>query len=394
MNSVNCNNQTENNLNVNNIRLKDLIDIDILQCFQDNFSKGVGLASITVDLDGTPVTQPSNYTKFCMDYMHSTKCGDRRCAESHRRGGEQATRLGKPYIYKCHAGLIDFAAPIIVKGFQVGTILGGQVLTDAPEEFKYRQLAREIGVNEAGYVDAVKEISLLSRERIEAAANVLSIVANYMSKTTYHQHILKARSNLLSNSLSQISLSVHELASLSNMNHTLTDINPSTCSTNTITGHSNDLLDLIRNLEHAFSEQQKEMARLDRLNLIGEMAASIGHEVRNPLTTVRGFLQFFSKKPYFKDYVQTFGTMIEELDRANGIITEFLSLAKNRKVDLKMMDLNEIIKKLMPLLQANAMLKNIPLKFNLGTISLLPLDENEISPNVLFFPCKFSQLAD
>ena len=60
---------------------------------------------------------------------------------------------------------------------------------------------------------------------------------------------------------------------------------------------------------------EAEMARLDRLNIIGEMAASIGHEVRNPMTTVRGYLQRFAMKASFAEYHEVFNLMIEELDR-------------------------------------------------------------------------------
>lgn len=377
-------NKVGTNLDVNAIHLKDVIDVNVLQCFQDDFAKGVGVASITVDLDGNPVTKPSNYSRFCMDYTHSTECGDQRCAISHRMGGEEAGRLGKPVVYECHAGLIDFAAPIILEGRQIGTILGGQVLTDTPDELKYRRIAREVGVDEDEYVEAAKEISQLPKARVEAAANVLYIVANYMSKTAYYQQLLNARSNLLSSSLNQISASVHELAdssSISELKHT--SINTGILNIGTITSQSNAIINLIKNIEHIISVQHKEMARLDRLNLIGEMAASIGHEVRNPLTTVRGFLQHFSRKPEFSSHIDNFGMMIEELDRANEIITEFLSLAKDRKLDLKHQDLNQIITKLSPLLQADAILKSIQIELRISKIPPLLLDEKEIRQLIL-----------
>jgi two-component system, sporulation sensor kinase E len=71
---------------------------------------------------------------------------------------------------------------------------------------------------------------------------------------------------------------------------------------------------------------EKEMAHLDRLNLVGQMAAGIGHEIRNPMTTVRGFLQLLCEKEEYVEAKSYFELMIEELDRANSIITEFLSL--------------------------------------------------------------------
>jgi len=172
-------------VDLSTLKLVDVIDVKFLQSFQDDFAKSVGLASVTVDADGTPVTDPSSYTRFCMDYTHSTECGDKRCAESHRKGGEEAARTGKPVIYECHAGLIDFAAPIMLEGRLIGTILGGQVLTDVPNEAKYRKIASEIGVDADGYVEAVQEVRKLTRENIESAANLLFIMANNMSKNAY-----------------------------------------------------------------------------------------------------------------------------------------------------------------------------------------------------------------
>ena len=155
------------NIAISKLQLKDVIDIDLLQKFQDNFAEGMDLASVTVDMDGNPVTKPSSYTSFCMDFTHSTKIGDDRCAQSHKKGGEEAARTGRPYIYKCHAGLIDFAAPIMVDGIQIGTILGGQILTSKPDEDGFKRTAREIGVNENKYVEAVSKVKISTEKNFE-----------------------------------------------------------------------------------------------------------------------------------------------------------------------------------------------------------------------------------
>ena len=374
----------EPDLKLNTIRLTDVIDTKFLQHFQDDFAKGMGVASITVDLEGNPVTKPSNYTRFCMDYTHSTDCGDKRCAESHMRGGEKAARLGKPIVYECHAGLIDFAAPIILEGQHIGTILGGQILTDIPNEKKCRKIAREIGVDEAGYLEAVKEIRQLSKERVKAAANVLYIVANNMSKTKYHHQKLTEKSNLLSDSLDKISLAMQEVAASSKrVSAEQTTPDKVISNVDAITSKMNEVIDSTKEIAAMLAMQKSEMARLDRLNLVGEMAASIGHEVRNPLTTVRGFLQLFYKKDEFKKYTSSLDIMIEELDRANEIITEFLSLAKDRKLDLKILDLNQIITKIVPLFQADGSLKSVQIRLELEAIPHLLLDEKEIRQLIL-----------
>ena len=54
-----------NDIDVNSLQIKDVIDIDLLQRFQDNFAESMNIASITVDINGTPVTKNSSYTIFC-----------------------------------------------------------------------------------------------------------------------------------------------------------------------------------------------------------------------------------------------------------------------------------------------------------------------------------------
>ncbi|MTI79693.1 MAG: response regulator [Firmicutes bacterium] len=128
---------------------------------------------------------------------------------------------------------------------------------------------------------------------------------------------------------------------------------------------------------------ENQMARLDRLNIVGEMAAGISHEVRNPITTVRGFLQMMGgKKEYQKDK-NYFNLMIEELDRANSIITEFLSIGKNNPTEMKVQNLNEIVKTLSPLLQADAFEQNNYLELILNDIPDLPLNSKEIRQVIL-----------
>ena len=126
-----------------------------------------------------------------------------------------------------------------------------------------------------------------------------------------------------------------------------------------------------------------EMIRLDRLGLVGEMAASIGHEIRNPMTTVRGFLQILKENPKYGQEQEYFDLMIEELDRANAIITEFLSLAKNKMVELRPLNLQSILTNILPLVQANAIAQDQKIKLEMEEVPDLLLDEKEIRQLIL-----------
>ncbi|HHV64129.1 MAG TPA: PAS domain-containing protein [Peptococcaceae bacterium] len=130
-------------------------------------------------------------------------------------------------------------------------------------------------------------------------------------------------------------------------------------------------------------QKEQELSRLERLNLIGQMAAGISHEVRNPLTTVRGFLQMLEEKTNCSRNKEYMEIMISEIDRANGIITDFLSLAKSNSDSTKIEDINEIISRLYPMLQADAFNDSKEIVINLGQVPLLELNRSEIKQLIL-----------
>lgn len=133
----------------------------------------------------------------------------------------------------------------------------------------------------------------------------------------------------------------------------------------------------------AQKKQQQEFARLERLNLIGQLAAGISHEIRNPLTTVKGFLQIFSSKPSFEREKVNLELMISEIDRANEIITGFLSLAKVNPDNIRLQNLNEIIHKVFPMLQADAFNNNKEVIVELNEMPDILVNENEIKQLIL-----------
>jgi len=106
---------------------------------------------------------------------------------------------------------------------------------------------------------------------------------------------------------------------------------------------------------------RNELHRIDRLQIIGQMAASFAHEVRNPLTVIRGFMQLMQRQMdpmKIQDYLKM---VISELDRSNEIIGNFLSLSQNRFLQKDMINLNRIIEEIETLLIAEANHSNIEL---------------------------------
>ncbi|WP_234123757.1 PocR ligand-binding domain-containing protein [Clostridium hydrogenum] len=240
---------SEKSFSIGNVKLQDVIDLNFLQKFQDDFGESLEIASITVDMDGKPVTKPTRYTRFCSALTQGSQAGINRCAASHKRGGEEAARTGKPYIYTCHAGLIDFAAPIIVDGEQIGTILGGQVTYDKPNEQNVLKTASELGIDKEQYMEEASKIRSIAENKVRAAADILYIVANNLSRIGYEQIKIKQVTNTLSENFSQISAAMEELAASSvEVTANQENLNKEILKVQKISGEINNILGYIKSI--------------------------------------------------------------------------------------------------------------------------------------------------
>ncbi|MBP2635596.1 MAG: integral rane sensor signal transduction histidine kinase [Firmicutes bacterium] len=145
-------------------------------------------------------------------------------------------------------------------------------------------------------------------------------------------------------------------------------------------GHPDELIPLINTieeqnekLEKAYQEREKifhNLEKVNRFNIVGEMAASVAHEIRNPMTSVLGFLQLAKIKSDTKvsGYIDI---ALEELTHANEIIGEFLSLAKNRYVEKSPQNLNNLLGRIESIIYSDCIKKDICLEIK--TNEQLPL---------------------
>ncbi|TCJ05597.1 sensor histidine kinase [Cytobacillus praedii] len=113
---------------------------------------------------------------------------------------------------------------------------------------------------------------------------------------------------------------------------------------------------------------QRELQRAEKMNAIGQLAASVAHEIRNPMTVVKGFLQIFLAKEQMSDEERMYiRLMIEEMHRAETIINDYLSLAKPDIEHMELVDAGEFASRVMDLMNSYAMMsKNISIEINLN----------------------------
>lgn len=106
-----------------------------------------------------------------------------------------------------------------------------------------------------------------------------------------------------------------------------------------------------------------EIHRTEKLQAVGQLAASVAHEIRNPMTTVRGFMQLFQGADNLSnEQKKHIKIMMVELDRAQAIISDYLSLAKPEADHVERVDLKDHINLVIDIMSSYALLNEISLE--------------------------------
>lgn len=181
------------------IRLIDLMDVKALQRIQDEFSKYTGMAALTTDENGIPITKGSGFTNFCTNLVRTTRLGCRRCEECDKNGAVMTLENKRATVYSCHAGLTDFAAPVMLEGKMIGSFIGGQVRTEEVDEEKMTAIAQELGISPEIFISEANKARQLSKEDVEKAAEFLEGIASSLSEMAYHNFIALQKSRRMEN---------------------------------------------------------------------------------------------------------------------------------------------------------------------------------------------------
>lgn len=159
------------------MKIQDFTNMEKFEEIMSNWAKATGLATVAVGADGNYISDCYNFTDFCIKLTRGSVEGKKRC--------EQCDREGKG-VYHCHAGLVDFGIDLVVNGQKVGSVIGGQVLPENPDEEKFAKVARELGIDEDTYLRALDKVSVKTEEAIIASANLLGDVLNNFINAEYN----------------------------------------------------------------------------------------------------------------------------------------------------------------------------------------------------------------
>ncbi|CAG0950089.1 two-component system, OmpR family, sensor histidine kinase VicK [Rhodocyclaceae bacterium] len=167
-------------MNESSLKFADLVDIAKLDALMQSFSATLGIANAVIDVDGVVITR-SGWQDACTGFHRVNPETCARCIESDTSLVESMTK-GAPFaVYRCHNGLVDTAAPIVVDGRHLANVFTGQFLTEPPDLDFFRQQARRFGFDEASYLEAIGRLPVVPREKVEAITHLYAKFAQLLA---------------------------------------------------------------------------------------------------------------------------------------------------------------------------------------------------------------------
>ena len=215
-------------MNPEYIKLENIFNIPLWQNTQNMLAITTNLAIIMVDYKGSPVTRHSKCSEFC-DYMRTLPHLSTMCQKCDSRGGIEAARTNKPYIYLCHCNLVDLAIPIIVDNKYIGALMAGQVrLTNKDDYLSLEKIVATTNTNahiEQNEILAkyYRQIPLIEYDQIQNIANLLFELCNYNIAEALNKNLLQEsyKSILFPEKNDTVDLHQYSTQNLSSVNNML-----------------------------------------------------------------------------------------------------------------------------------------------------------------------------
>lgn len=180
-------------MRTNFLNIEQILDIERWQILQDSLAEATGLAIITVDYKGIPVTRHSSRRPFC-HHVRTDPELVKYCHKCDSRGGLEAVRTNAPYIYLCHCDIVDLAVPIMIDGQYIGATMAGQVrLPDNEQSTQLEKIL--ISPNKSLFeteelLHLHKAIPVLPYKEIESMAHMLFDLCSYVVEEAITKNLL------------------------------------------------------------------------------------------------------------------------------------------------------------------------------------------------------------
>jgi two-component system cell cycle sensor histidine kinase/response regulator CckA len=170
-----------------------LVDLGHLRTVFEKFTKASGFTIGILDHPGLNILIATGWTDICTKFHRSCPATATNCTKSNRHLFDQLDEPGKLAIEQCDNGLVDCATPIIVKGKHIASLTTGQILLEEPDIERFKRQAKLFGFDEQEYLEALKDVPIISEEKVKDVTAFLGEMALIISQLGYSNLLINEK---------------------------------------------------------------------------------------------------------------------------------------------------------------------------------------------------------
>ena len=326
--------------------IKDLVNLEQLRNIFEKFTHATGFTIGFLDHPGLNVLIATGWRRICTKFHRVYPTSLKNCIKSNKHLLRRLKQPGQVVIEACANGLIDCATPIIIKGKHVASLATGQLLLKPPDIARFKRQAGMLGYDEQKYLAALKEIPVVSEEKLKGITAFLGEIASLISEIGYTNLALREEAVLLDKEITER-----------------------------------------KQMEKEFREfmgRYHELLRIDRSSRLGELTASLAHELNQPLAAILSNAQaalrlLASGKNNPELSREILQNIVQDDKRAAGIIRSLRLMVKKEETRKEPININEVLREIIDILRSEFIAHNITISLLLDeTLPLVNADKTQI----------------
>jgi hypothetical protein len=166
--------------------LIELIDFEKVNTLLEGFNKSTGFVTAILDLKGK-VLSKSGWRQICTEFHRINPETAKNCTISDTELAGKLAGGEKYHFYKCLNGLVDVAVPIVINGEHIANLFSGQFFFEEPDLEFFKKQAGKYGFNEKNYLEALENVPVVSKEKVQVAMDFLLNMTQLISETIFQK---------------------------------------------------------------------------------------------------------------------------------------------------------------------------------------------------------------